>query len=110
MKLTEHQMWLLGVGILLAAYLTLRNGVFSTGAKQWQPEGTVMGMTDYRDLGECVCEPEHHTGPVVYLPCRYPVRSGENITTLIDKGFDPLFQSKPADQAWMVQPPSEVGL
>lgn len=110
MKLTEHQMALLFIALIVGGYLALRNGVLSHGTQQYQPEGTVIGFTDYRALSCVTCEPEHHVNPdgVVYLPCRYPIRSGENITTLIDKGFDPLFQSRPKDQAWAVTPPSEV--
>lgn len=109
--MNEHQQWLIGIGIILAGYLALRNGVFQTGSKQWQPEGEVVGMVDYGNvLSPVICEPQHHIGDVVYLPVRYPVHCGENITTLIHKGFDPLWQNKPADFAWMESPPSEVSI
>lgn len=111
MKVNEHTQWLIGIGIVLAGYLALRNGVFQTGAKQWQPDGEVVGMVDYGQvLSPVICEPQHHIGDVTYLPVRYPVHCGENITTLINQGFDPLWQNKPADFAWMQRPPSEVDI
>ena len=107
----ERLMWLVGIGILLAGFLALRNGIFQTGQPQWQPDGEVVGMVDYGNvMSPVICEPQFHTGDVVYLPVRYPTRCGENISTLIDQGFDPLWQNKPADFAWMQKPPSEVSV
>jgi hypothetical protein len=108
MKLDEKSMWLIGIGILLAGYLALRNGIFTHGAPKWQPDGEVFGMVDYGSLANVTAAPEHNIGDVTYLPCRYPTRCGENITTLIIKGFDPLYANHPADQDWLYWPPSEV--
>jgi hypothetical protein len=112
MNMNEHTYWLAGIGILVGMYLALRNGVFTHGTQQFQPRGEVVGMVDYGNLTTVMAEPQHHIDPdgVVNLPVRYPVHCGENITTLITHGFDPLFQNKPADVAWMVMPPSEVSI
>jgi hypothetical protein len=109
--MNEHIKWLIGIGILLAGWLALRNGIFNTGTQQWQPDGEVVGMFDYGTvMSPVICEPMHNTGDVTYLPVRYPARCGENISTLIMHGFDPLWQNKPADFAWMQRPPSEVSI
>lgn len=109
----ERLMWLVGIGVLLAGFLALRNGIFSTGTPAYQPSSdAIEGLGGYQNanLATVTLEPQHHIGDVTYLPVRYPVHCGENISTLIMNGFDPLWQNKPADFAWMQAPPSEVSI
>jgi len=108
MKVNEKTLWLIGIGVLLAGYLALRNGVGSHGQTKWEPNGEVLGMVDYGPLINVTASPAHNIGDVVYSPVRYPVHCGENLTTLIHHGFDPLYANHPADQDWLYWPPSEV--
>jgi hypothetical protein len=46
----------------------------------------------------------------VKLPVRYPVKSGQNLTAIINRGWEPMMRPAPSDAAWMECPPSEVTL
>jgi hypothetical protein len=108
-------MVLVAIGLGLLGYLYFRQGMWSHGQPGWEPDGTVIGEIDYTDLqnggqGDHFVTPEQHIGPVVYLPCRYPRHSGENLTCLIHQGFSSLTAPHFLDQSWAWQPPSEADL
>jgi hypothetical protein len=42
------------------------------------------------------------------LPCRYPRVSGQNLTAIIHKGWDPMMLPAKRDAAWTERPPAEV--
>ena len=112
----EHSLILMvTIGGLLLAYLYFRQGMWSHGQPGYQPDGTVIGEVDYTDLqnggqGDHFVLPAQHMGDVVYLPCRYPQHSGENITCLIHNGWSSLTAPHFTDDAWAFSPPSEATL
>jgi hypothetical protein len=98
-----------GLGVLGLLYLFTRNQSTEQPRYQTETESNVFGMWDFGHP-DLICEPEHHLGDTVVLPCRFPHRSGHNISSIIHRGFDQLYKSRPQDSDWMFAPPSEDDL
>jgi hypothetical protein len=100
-----------GLGIL--AWLMLRQVSNSDQPRYEMEDLNVIGGHDYTSVsaggnGAHFCEPEWHTGPVTYLPCRFPRSSGVNGSLLITQGFGGMMNARPQQADWMYTPPSEV--
>lgn len=101
------------IGGAILAWLAFRQYENTDQPRYQYRNFDVIGNMDFSYLaeggmGEQFCHPDQHSGPVTYLPCRFPVASGGNVAAIINHGFDSLFNAKPQQADWMYSPPSEV--
>ena len=99
----------IGLGYLFLRNQSQEQPEFQT---DWSDQQIVNSDWDWHKLtggnGDRFVEPEHHIGPTVTLPVRFPARSGHEISCIIHKGWSQNTLNKPQDADWMYFPPSEA--
>lgn len=101
---------------VLLAFALVGLGFLLMGAKK-SPGGSVkVPAASSEDITAFVPPPgvvdpsPHHVGPygLVYTPHRYPATCGNEISTLIHRGWGTMFLPHEKDMTWLSAPPSEA--
>lgn len=102
--------------VIILIYLYIQSGQHNSDQprSQWDMNA-LAGVMYEKDLsyggsGDHMLSAEEQDYPTVYLPLRYPGRTGHNVSTVIHHGFNAMMRPAPQDEDWMCNPPSEVDL
>lgn len=109
-QLTKGQCLAIGVMLFIAGALIFE-AMRQTRGGVPVPAATTEAIKPFTvPPGFPIVGPNQHLNGYVYTPHRYPVMTGQEITTVINRGHATLKLPHAADTGWIVAPPSEETL
>ena len=110
--MSRQEQYIVLIGVLLAAAVLALGSKLSPGTSIKVPASTEDVPAFTPPPGAPLMHHSDHVGPfgLVYTPHRYPAACGQEITTLIHRGYATMALPAVGDSSWMAVPPGEAEL